>query len=77
VTLQGELKRPLPALDKTALLSRHYLFRELGRDLCERLSSRAKMRDVPRRTTIFAKGDPGACLFAVWFLKMRPSSWNW
>jgi CRP/FNR family transcriptional regulator, cyclic AMP receptor protein len=51
--------------DKSALLGRHPLFRELGRKAHDRISAHATMRDVRRGATIFRKGDPGTCLFAV------------
>ena len=56
---------PLPAFDKSALLRRHPIFRALAPAVCERLSAQAKLKDVARGATIFAKGDAGTCLFAV------------
>jgi CRP/FNR family transcriptional regulator, cyclic AMP receptor protein len=51
--------------DKSALLARHPLFRELGPEVLGRLATYATTRTVARGTTLFAKGDPGECLFAV------------
>jgi CRP-like cAMP-binding protein len=53
------------ALDKAALLSAHPLFRELGREVHNRICNYATMRDVARGKTIFMKGDVGTGLFAV------------
>src|SRR5688572_2373922 len=52
-------------IDKSALLARHPLFRELGPDVLGRLATYATTRTVARGTTLFSKGDPGDCLFAV------------
>jgi CRP-like cAMP-binding protein len=52
--------------DKSAILQRHALFRELGPELCDRFAAFARMKELARGTTIFVKGDPGTCLFAVW-----------
>ena len=52
-------------IDKAALLSKHPLFRELGRDVHERIAAYATTRHVARGETIFMKGDAGASLFAV------------
>ncbi len=54
-----------PAIDKAALLSRHPLFGELGREAHERIAAYATTRHVGRGETIFMKGDGGTCLFAV------------
>lgn len=51
--------------DKASILQRHELFRALGPEVCNQLATYAKMKDVARGTTIFAKGSPGTCLFAV------------
>lgn len=53
------------ASDKAALLSAHPLFRELGRDVHNRICNYATMREVKRGKTIFMKGDVGTGLFAV------------
>ena len=53
------------AIDKAALLSKHPLFQELGRDVHERIAAYATTRQVARGETIFMKGDAGASLFAV------------
>jgi CRP/FNR family transcriptional regulator, cyclic AMP receptor protein len=51
--------------DKRAILRDHPIFGGLRPDLLERLSSYAVRRTVKRGTSIFARGDPGTCLFAV------------
>lgn len=56
---------PLSVSDKSALLRRHPIFRELKPEVCDRLSAYAKIKDVPHGATIFTKGDAGTCLFAV------------
>ena len=48
-----------------ALLANHFLFRDLGPDIHERLASYAKLKTVERGTTVFSKGDAGTSLFAV------------
>lgn len=55
----------MEASEKSALLGRHPLFRELGGEVLGRLATYATTRTVARGTTLFAKGDPGDCLFAV------------
>jgi CRP/FNR family cyclic AMP-dependent transcriptional regulator len=62
VSRPGGLK---PVLDKRAILRAHPLFGKLGPDLIERLTSYAHTKVVTAGTTIFQKGDPGDCLFAV------------
>jgi CRP-like cAMP-binding protein len=52
-------------IDKTAIFRRHELFRALGPEVCDQLATYAKMKDVARGATIFVKGAPGTCLFAV------------
>jgi len=51
--------------DRLALLNGHPLFRELGADVRTHLCAYATTRSVERKSVIFAKGDPGTCLFAV------------
>jgi len=51
--------------DKTAIFRRHELFRALGPEVCDQLAAYAKMKEVARGATIFVKGSPGTCLFAV------------
>jgi CRP/FNR family transcriptional regulator, cyclic AMP receptor protein len=51
--------------DKRAILRNHPIFGELRSDLFERLSSHAVRRSVRSGTTIFTRGDAGACLFAI------------
>ena len=55
----------VPAFDKNAIFRRHELFRALGPEVCDQLATYAKMKDVARGATIFVKGSPGTCLFAV------------
>ena len=51
--------------DKAALLSRHPLFRALGREAHGRIAAYATTRHVARGETLFMKGDAGTSLFAV------------
>jgi CRP/FNR family cyclic AMP-dependent transcriptional regulator len=51
--------------DKVALLGAHPLFRELGREVRDRIGAYATIRNVKRGDTLFMKGDPGTSLFAV------------
>jgi CRP/FNR family cyclic AMP-dependent transcriptional regulator len=53
------------ALDKSALLRNHPLFRELAPPVVERLGAYMTKRSVPRGSVIFAKGDPGTGLMGV------------
>ena len=41
------------------------MFQELDKDACEQIAAYAKIREFRRDATIFSKGDPGFCLFAV------------
>ena len=50
---------------QTAILANHFLFRDLGPEIHERLSSYANLKTIERGTTIFSKGDAGTSLFAV------------
>jgi CRP-like cAMP-binding protein len=52
-------------IDKLALFRGHPVFGQLAPDQLQRLCSYAKTRRVARGTTIFKKGDPGDCLFAI------------
>jgi CRP-like cAMP-binding protein len=52
-------------IDKTAIFRRHELFRALGPEVCDQLAAYAKTKDIARGATIFVKGSPGTCLFAV------------
>jgi CRP-like cAMP-binding protein len=61
----GGPKFGVPGFEKSALLRRHPLFRELDPKMCEQLAANAKTKNFARGVTIFAKGDPGLCLFAV------------
>ena len=56
---------PKPVLDKRSILQAHPLFGKLGPRLIERLASYAHTRKVRNGATIFQRGDPGDCLFAV------------
>ena len=60
--------------DKRAILQAHPLFGKLGADLVARLAACAHGRTVGAGTTIFQKGDPGDCLFAVCAGTVRISS---
>ena len=51
---------------QTAMLASHFLFRDLGPEIHERLSSYANLKTIERGTTIFSKGDVGTSLFAVY-----------
>ena len=51
--------------DRRAILQAHPLFGKLGADLVARLAACAHGRTVGAGTTIFQKGDPGDCLFAI------------
>jgi CRP-like cAMP-binding protein len=51
--------------DKIAIFRRHELFRALGPEVCDQLAAYAKIKEVARGATIFVKGSPGTCLFAV------------
>jgi CRP/FNR family transcriptional regulator, cyclic AMP receptor protein len=53
------------AFDKRAILRDHPIFRGLGPDLLDRLSSYAIRQTLKRGASIFARGDPGTSLFAV------------
>jgi CRP-like cAMP-binding protein len=55
----------LSVSEKSAILRRHTLFRELGHEVCDQLAAYAKMKEYARGTTIYVKGDPGSCLFAI------------
>lgn len=62
------IARTLPDIGlsgRMALLERHLLFQALGPEVRERLANYASIRTVPRGTTVFAKGDGGTALFAV------------
>jgi len=59
---QQSLRR---TFDKRAILRSHPLFGGLGADLLDRLSSYAVPQTITRGTTIFARGDPGTCLYAL------------
>lgn len=54
-----------PAIDKAAVLRQHELFCEIDKESCDQIAAYAKVREFRRDTTIFSKGDPGFCLFAV------------
>ena len=62
--LQGK-KAAHRDFDKQAVLRNHPIFGGLRPDLLERLSAHAVRRTARKGTTIFARGDPGTCLFAV------------
>jgi CRP/FNR family transcriptional regulator, cyclic AMP receptor protein len=54
-----------PVFDKRAILQHHPLFGALGTALIDQLSAHATSKRIRRGTTIFSKGDPGSCLYAV------------
>jgi CRP-like cAMP-binding protein len=56
---------PKQAFDKRAILRAHPLFGKLGPDAIDRLASYSRTKAATAGTTIFTKGDPGDCLFAV------------
>ena len=60
--------------DKRAILRAHPLFGQLEAHVVERLAACAHVRTVRAGTTIFQKGDPGDCLFAVCSGTIRISS---
>jgi CRP/FNR family transcriptional regulator, cyclic AMP receptor protein len=51
--------------DRRAILQAHPLFGKLGAGLIDRLAACARARTVGAGATIFQKGDPGDCLFAI------------
>ncbi len=58
--------RPTPnRTDRRAVLLQHPLFGTLGPVIIDRLLANAVVRKVKRGALIFAKGDPGSCLFGV------------
>jgi CRP/FNR family cyclic AMP-dependent transcriptional regulator len=63
-SIQG-VGRERPSSQMLALLRAHPIFGGLEHAHLERLVSYARTRKVPAGTTIFVKGDPGNCLFAV------------
>lgn len=65
MTLLANPEQRTPSVNKAALLRQHELFQELDKDACEQIAAYAKIREFRRDATIFAKGDPGFCLFAV------------
>lgn len=52
-------------LDRKAILRDHPLFSGLSAEIIERLCAHAKMKEIKRGATIFAKGEPGQSMFAV------------
>ena len=56
---------PKQAFDKRTILRAHPLFGKLGPNAIDRLAAYSRTKTVTAGTTIFAKGDPGDCLFAV------------
>ena len=56
---------PKPVFDKRGILRAHPLFGKLGPDAIDRLASYSRTKAVAAGTTIFERGDPGDCLFAV------------
>jgi CRP/FNR family transcriptional regulator, cyclic AMP receptor protein len=65
-TVPSDRKSQPEVSEKSALFGRHPLFRELGHEIRDRLGAYATTKNVSRGKTVFSKGDPGTCLFAVW-----------
>jgi hypothetical protein len=61
----GRARTARPHVDNLTLLRAHPVFGALAIDQLERLCAYATTRTVPAGVTLFAKGDPGAALFAV------------
>ncbi len=61
----AQVRPALGRTDRRALLMQHPLFGTLGLEIIDRLLANAVIRKVARGTMIFAKGDPGSCLFGV------------
>jgi CRP/FNR family cyclic AMP-dependent transcriptional regulator len=51
--------------ERLAFFRNHPIFGILGPDLLQQLRAHARVRNVERGATIFAKGDPGSSLFAI------------
>jgi CRP/FNR family transcriptional regulator, cyclic AMP receptor protein len=51
--------------DRRTLLQNNYLFSKLSPKHIERLAACVVGKSIPRATDIFARGDPGSCLFAI------------
>jgi CRP/FNR family cyclic AMP-dependent transcriptional regulator len=65
--MDARYRKPiLSDAEKSGMLRGHRLFRELEPEVCVRLATQAKMKEYTEGATIFAKGDPGNCLFALW-----------
>ncbi len=65
MTFQNGPGTPQIPLNKAAVLRRHELFRDLDQEACDQIAAYAKTREYAEYATIFSKGDPGFCLFAV------------
>jgi CRP/FNR family cyclic AMP-dependent transcriptional regulator len=52
-------------IDKAEILRAHPIFGKLGPQVVERLTSYAHIKTVAAGTTVFQRGDPGDCLYAV------------
>lgn len=53
------------SIDKIEILRAHPIFGKLGPQVIERLTSYANIKAVAAGTTVFQRGDPGDCLYAV------------
>lgn len=53
------------SVEKFAVLRQHPIFRDLDAAALDQLCRYCKMRNLPRGTVIFSKGDPGTSLFAM------------
>ena len=61
----AEIRPMVGRMERRAVLLQHPLFGTLGPQIIDRLLTNAIIKKVKRGTTIFAKGDPGSCLFGV------------
>jgi len=65
MALNQETRLHRSASDRRSLFHDHPLFEKLDPELIDRLCSYAHTRKVKKGTAIFARGDPGNSLFAV------------
>jgi CRP/FNR family transcriptional regulator, cyclic AMP receptor protein len=66
MTGRKDVPPPFRDADKRAVLQNHYLFGKLSPKHIDRLAGCIVGKSVPRATSIFAKGDPGSSLFAIY-----------
>jgi len=62
------------AIDKTELLSTHYLFRDLPGDVIDHIIKLGINRKLSDHETLFLKGDPGDALYGVLAGRVRISA---